>query len=116
MKLEKGSIVLVPFDPSVGREIKKIRPAVIFQNNLATKYSPFITLIPFSSKAYTGAIYQVPVLKDKENNLLEDSILLVNQIMTFDKVRIQAVLGKVNEEILKQIQEKIDIHMGRKET
>jgi mRNA-degrading endonuclease toxin of MazEF toxin-antitoxin module len=47
------------------------------------------------------------------NNLEKDSVLLVNQIKTFDKSRIVKVLGCVDENILNEVYQKIDIHFGR---
>jgi len=32
----RGEIYLVSFDPTVGREIKKTRPALVIQNNFET--------------------------------------------------------------------------------
>lgn len=114
MRIARSDIVLINFDPSVGHEIRKIRPAVVIQNNTACKHSPILTVIPFSSKPYSGKIFEVLITKNKTNMLLKDSVLLINQIMTFDKSRIVKKLGKVNKDELNQIFKKIDIHFGRK--
>jgi mRNA interferase MazF len=47
-----GDIYVVNFEPSVGSEIRKIRPAVILQNKIACMHSPLITIVPLSSKQY----------------------------------------------------------------
>ena len=41
---KRGEIYLVNFDPTVGSEIKKTRPALILQNDIANQYSP-ITIV-----------------------------------------------------------------------
>ena len=40
----RGEIYLVNFDPTVGAEIKKTRPALVLQNDIANRYSP-ITIV-----------------------------------------------------------------------
>jgi mRNA interferase MazF len=40
----RGDIYLVSFDPSVGAEIRKTRPALILQNDIANRGSP-ITIV-----------------------------------------------------------------------
>ncbi len=113
MHIKKGTIVLASFDPSVGHEIRKTRPALIIQNNIACNYSNLFTLIPFSSKEYTAKVFELFLRRNKQNKLTKDSVLLVNKIMTFDKSRIVKILGEVDEEFLNEVYEKIDIHFGR---
>lgn len=37
--IRRGEVYLVSFDPTVGHEIKKTRPAVIIQNDVGNRYS-----------------------------------------------------------------------------
>ena len=41
---KRGEIYLVNFDPTVGSEIQKTRPALILQNNISNQHSP-ITIV-----------------------------------------------------------------------
>ena len=113
MKIQRGSVVIINFEPSVGHEIKKVRPALVIQNNLACEHSPLITVVPLSSRPFSGKIYEVKVLKSKDNGLLSDSVLLTNQIMTFDKSRLLKVVGHISGEQLAELYKKIDKHFGR---
>ncbi|MDP6087411.1 MAG: type II toxin-antitoxin system PemK/MazF family toxin, partial [Nitrospinota bacterium] len=36
---KRGQVYLVSFDPTVGKEIRKTRPAVILQNDTANRWS-----------------------------------------------------------------------------
>ena len=47
---KKGEIYLVNFNPTVGHEVNKIRPALILSNDIHNQYSPLITVAPLSSK------------------------------------------------------------------
>lgn len=46
---KKGEIYLVNFDPTIGHEVKKKRPAVIISNNIHNQFSPLVTVAPLSS-------------------------------------------------------------------
>ena len=47
---QRGQIWLVNFDPSFGHEYKKIRPALIVQNNRYIESGNLLTVIPISSQ------------------------------------------------------------------
>ena len=46
----RGDIYLVNFDPTVGSEIRKTRPALIIQNDIANQYSPVTIVAAITSK------------------------------------------------------------------
>ncbi len=48
---KRGKIYLVNFDPTIGHEVKKKRPALIISNNIHNQYSPLVTVAPLSSNA-----------------------------------------------------------------
>ena len=43
------------FDPSVGSEIRKTRPAVIVSNDTANRYTERVVVVPMTSN--TGRVY-----------------------------------------------------------
>ncbi len=45
-----GQIWLVNFDPSLGHEYKKVKPALIIQNYIYIESSDLLTVIPISSQ------------------------------------------------------------------
>ncbi len=52
---KRGEIWWINFDPSVGQEVKKKRPAVIISNDVSNKYLKRYQVVPLSSK--TGKLY-----------------------------------------------------------
>ena len=48
---KRGEVWLVNFDPTLGSEIKKIRPALILQNNISNKFSPITIAAAITSAA-----------------------------------------------------------------
>ncbi|MCP5106034.1 MAG: type II toxin-antitoxin system PemK/MazF family toxin [bacterium] len=51
---KRGEIYLVNFDPTIGHEVKKARPAVVITNNINNEYSPVLTVIPLSGNVKKG--------------------------------------------------------------
>ena len=101
---KKGDIFLVNFDPTIGHEIKKKRPAVILSNNLCNQYSPLVTVAPLSSNI--SKIYPFEIFLSKEKaNLLNDSKIMIIQMRSIDKDRLIKKLGTINDN---QILSKID--------
>jgi mRNA interferase MazF len=105
---KRGDIYLVNFDPTIGHEVKKSRPAVIITNDINNEYSPVLTVIPLSSN--TTRVYPFEVVIPAGNGLDNESKIMVNQIRTVDKKRLIKKLSKVSREVIKKIEAAIRIH------
>jgi mRNA-degrading endonuclease toxin of MazEF toxin-antitoxin module len=75
----RGEVYLVAFDPTLGAEIKKTRPALILQNDIANRHSS-ITVVAAITSQFEGRLYPTEVLvKKPEGRLRTDSAVLLNQ-------------------------------------
>jgi mRNA interferase MazF len=108
---KRGEIWLVEFDPSIGTEIQKTRPALIISNNIANDKSTKITVVPL-----TGRIKQMPIVviiePDQLNKLEKQSLIRVPDICTFDKIRLKNKIGTLSNEKLKEVDKKLKLHLG----
>ena len=114
MEIRYGCIYLVNFDPAIGAEIKKTRPALILQNDVANRYSS-VTIVAaitsFSDK--DGKIYPTEVfIGGFEGGLDNDSVVLLNQIRTIDKRRLVKKLGVLKDNAMAQIDKAAQISLG----
>ena len=76
----RGEVYLVNFDPTLGSEIKKTRPALIIQNDVANRHSP-ITIVAAITSKFDDSLYPTEVLiAAGEGGLKQDSVVLLNQI------------------------------------
>src|SRR5215472_5670637 len=92
---KRGEVWLVSFDPTIGAEIKKTRPALILQNDIANRASP-ITIVAAVTSQFEEHIYPTEVLiKTPEAGLTVDSVALLNQIRSIDQRRLVRRLGAV---------------------
>lgn len=110
--LVRGEIYLVNFDPTIGSEIQKTRPALIIQNDVSNEHSP-ITIVAAITSKYDERLYPTEVLIIKnEGGLKQDSVVLLNQIRSIDKQRLVKKIGVVSALTLKKIDTAIKISLG----
>lgn len=108
---KRGDVYLVSFDPTLGAEIQKTRPALILQNNIGNQQSP-ITIV---SAVTSNVVRQGPtcvLLRAPEGGLATDSVVLLNQIRSIDKRRLIKRLGAVEPETMNRVDRAIMISLG----
>ena len=107
---KKGEIYLVNFDPIIGHEVKKKRPALILSNNIHNQYSPLVTVAPLSSN--TNKVYPFEVyVPNKSTGLNENSKIMIIQLRNIDKKRLINKIGNIEEkEILNKINKVFSEH------
>jgi len=109
--MNRGDVYLIDFEPSVGAEIRKKRPAMIISCNEANKHLRTVMVIPFSSK--TEKVYPFEVLVSKEQSGLNiDSKLKIPQMRAVDKARMSKYIGTLNDELLSDIEKAIKLHLA----
>ncbi|HEX5043960.1 MAG TPA: type II toxin-antitoxin system PemK/MazF family toxin [Candidatus Polarisedimenticolaceae bacterium] len=108
----RGQVWLVNFDPTVGHEIKKTRPALVIQNDVANKHSP-ITIVAAITSGFVGKSYPTEVgLPKGEGGLTTDSVALLNQIRSIDKLRLVKRLGTVMATSMEKVEQALALSLG----
>ena len=108
----RGEVYLVNFDPTVGAEVKKTRPALILQNDIANRHSP-ITIVAAITSQFDETLYPTEVLiRAPEGGLTVDSVVLLNQIRSLDKQRLIRRLGAIKPATMKQVEQALFISFG----
>ena len=98
-----GSIWLVSFDPRVGTEIGKTRPALIISPTDFNLVRSKISLLPISSKVVRAKKITpvvVRVAASSENGLKKASTIVAIEPCTFDKQRLIKQLGNLESNYL----------------
>ena len=99
----RGDVSLVSFDPSLGAEIQKTRPALILQNDSANRHSP-ITIVAAITSHFELPLYPTEVLvRAPEGGLASDSVVLLNQVRSIDRQRLVRRLGKLRPETMARV-------------
>ncbi len=91
MEINQYQIILVNLDPTLGSEIKKIRPCVVISPNEMNKFLNTVVIAPMttSSKNYPTRI------EIKHDNKI--GWIVLDQIRTIDKQRIIRDLGRLTK-------------------
>ena len=110
---KRGEIYLVNFDPATGAEIRKTRPALILQNDIANRYSPITIVAAITSfSSGDGKTYPTEVfIGVSDGGLDNDSVALLNQIRTIDKRRLVKKLGVLKDKTMAWIDKAVQISL-----
>jgi len=104
--MKRGEVWLINFEPSIGGEIRKKRPAVIVSNNAANQFLNRVQVIPLTSnvdKLYPSETYIT--LRGKKAKAMAD------QLTTVSKKRLINQAGKVSNDELVGIKRAISIQL-----
>ena len=112
----RGEIYLVSFDPTVGHEIKKTRPALIIQNNISNQYSQITIVAALSSQFGDPPHPREVVIPAGKSGLTVASAVVLNQIRSIDRQRLVKRLGAVDAITLRRVDEALRISLGFVET
>lgn len=104
--MNHGEVWWVNFDPSIGGEVRKKRPAVIVSNDAANKYLNRVQVVPLTSRV--DRVYPseaVVVVKRTRSKAMAD------QLATVSKQRLINRLGKLTAEDLRQVERAVRIQL-----
>jgi mRNA interferase MazF len=108
----RGEIYLVRFDPTVGHEIRKSRPAVIVQNDVSNRYSAITIVAAISSQFSEPPFPREVIIEPEESGLPKRSAVIANQIRSVDRERLLARLGRLSAPSLRRVDESLRISLG----
>lgn len=104
---QRGEVWLVSFDPSVGGEIQKTRPAVVLSNDTANTLLNRVQVVPISSQV--ARLYPAEAYVTLEG---ERRKAMADQITTASKRRLQRRLGMLSADDLGAVVRAVCIQLG----
>jgi len=105
--MQRGEVWLVEFDPAVGSEIRKTRPAVIVSNDAANRNLSRVVVVPVTSN--TGRQYPGEAVVTVGE---QSSKAMADQIMAADKSRLKRQLGTLSKTDMLAIDDAIKVHLA----
>ena len=104
--MRRGEVWWVNFEPALGGEIRKKRPAVIVSNDAANKHLNRVQVVPLSSRA--GKVYPSEAMVTfaaKQGKAMAD------QLTTVSKLRLINCGGQLSEAEMRQVEEAIRVQL-----
>lgn len=109
--MKRGDIYRVSFEPSVGGEPARSRPAVILTNDDANLYLPHLVVAPITSN--TSRQYPFDVLLPAHTcGLPEASRVQLNYVRGLNRSRVSDYLGSLTAEQLTELDGRLKVHLG----
>jgi mRNA interferase MazF len=103
----RGEVWWVDFDPSLGGEIQKTRPAVIVSNDASNRYLNRVQVVPITSKMLR--VYSCEAVIEVNG---ETRKAMADQVATVSKQRLKSRLGSVSREGMQAIERVLRLQLG----
>jgi mRNA interferase MazF len=104
---QRGEVWLVSFDPSIGGEIQKTRPAVILSNDMANALLNRVQVVPISSQV--ARLYAAEVLVTLN---AERRKAMADQIATASKHRLKRQIGALAPHDMDAVTRAVRLQLG----
>lgn len=112
LNLERGTVVLLALDPTLGHEQRGTRPCIVVSDPevIADQRFPLIAIVPVTGTPGEGALY--PMLRPGQSGLARASYALLDQLRSVDKRRVRRVFGALSTSEIDALDEGLILFLG----
>ena len=112
MKLSRGAVVVVELDPTLGHELRGVRPSIVVSDPdvICDQRFPLVCVVPLTGTAGEGLLY--PPLAPGQSGLARKSFALIDQLRSIDKRRVRRVFGELAADEMAAIDERLTAFLG----
>jgi len=103
MLIHRGDIYYADLRPVVGSEQGGVRPVLIIQNDVGNRHSPTVICAAITSRMNKAKLPTHIELDASRYHMVKDSVILLEQLRTIDKVRLKEKICHLDGEIIKRV-------------
>ena len=112
MLVKRGDIYYADLSPVIGSEQGGVRPVLIIQNDIGNKYSPTVIIAAITSQINKGKLPTHVDIEAAEYGIPKDSVILLEQIRTIDKKRLEEKIGHLHDDMMEKVNVALSISLG----
>lgn len=112
MEVKRGYIFFADLNPVIGSEQGGVRPVLVIQNDLGNRYSPTVIVAAITAQIDKAKLPTHVEANAAEYNIERNSVILLEQIRTIDKQRLQKKVTELDEKIMQRVDEALRISLG----
>lgn len=110
MEIRRGEIYYADLSPVIGSEQGGLRPVLIIQNDVGNKHSPTTIIAAITSKRDRSKMPTHVTINVE--GLRRKSVVLLEQLRTIDKSRVQEKLAELDIQDVEHVNEALAISIG----
>ncbi|OEF98839.1 PemK family transcriptional regulator [Vulcanibacillus modesticaldus] len=110
--MKRGDVFFADLSPTVGSEQGGVRPVVIIQNEIGNRFSPTVTVAAITAQIQNAKLPTHVEIEAKQYGFDRDSVILLEQIRTVDKIRLHEKITHLDDNIMSKVDGALLIQMG----
>lgn len=114
-KIKRGDIYYADLSPVIGSEQGGLRPVLIVQNNIGNRFSPTVIIAAITSKISKPKMQTHVAIAKSKDGLERDSVILLEQIRTIDKHRLQRKITHLDNFSMDKVDRALEVSLGLQE-
>ncbi len=100
---ERGDLIVVDLEPTIGHEIRKARPCVVVQRDAFNRYGSTTIVCPVTdAKGRAETIVEI-LIPATVGGATKDSLVRCDQVRTVSVERLRSRLGSVPPDVMERI-------------
>ncbi|MBQ7602635.1 MAG: type II toxin-antitoxin system PemK/MazF family toxin [Clostridia bacterium] len=113
MEIKRGELYYANLSPVMGSEQGGLRPVLVVQNDIGNKYSPTVIVAAVTSSLTKAKLpTHIPITCATYTGLTKNSVILLEQLRTIDKMRLQQKIGQLDNTTMAQVDKAMLLSLG----